>query len=70
MKVANLGRAVKFNRGGDIMKRDKLLMIVAVFGVLSMMLSVPIRQAYGGRPPLLRRLCSRRLGQRKLRLNW
>ena len=28
------------------MKRDKVLMIVAVFGVLSMMVSVPIRQAY------------------------
>src|SRR5688572_4871799 len=56
MKVANLGRAVKINRGGDIMKRDKVLMIVAVFGVLSMMVSVPIRQAYGGQafvPPVV-----------------
>jgi hypothetical protein len=39
------------NRGGDIMKRHKLLTIVTVFGVLLMMVSVPVRQAYAAQAP-------------------
>ena len=35
------------------MKRHKLLVIVAVFGVLSMMMSVPIRQAYAAQAPFV-----------------
>ena len=35
------------------MKRHKILEMVAVFGVLSMMVSVPIRQAYAGQAPFV-----------------
>ena len=49
------------------MKRHKLLEIVAVFGVLSMMVSSQFARRTRRSRPLFRRVCSRRPGQRPTR---